>query len=47
MPTVESKDGTIIAFDRVGSGAPLICVDGALGNRASGFRSELASLSAR
>jgi pimeloyl-ACP methyl ester carboxylesterase len=44
MPTVKSKDGTTIAFGREGSGPPLILVDGALGNHAGGFGSELASL---
>jgi pimeloyl-ACP methyl ester carboxylesterase len=43
MPTVKSKDGTIIAFDRQGSGPPLILVDGAMGSRAGG-PSELAAL---
>jgi|BarGraNGADG00212_1021973.scaffolds.fasta_scaffold11885_2 hypothetical protein len=44
MPTVKSKDGTTIAYDRQGSGRALIIVDGALGSRAMGFGSELASL---
>jgi pimeloyl-ACP methyl ester carboxylesterase len=44
MATVKSKDGTTIAFERQGSGAPLILVDGAMGSRAMGFGSELASL---
>ena len=30
MPTVQSKDGTAIAYDRTGSGPALILVDGAL-----------------
>jgi hypothetical protein len=34
MQTVTSKDGTIIAFDRIGAGTPLIMVNGALGFRA-------------
>jgi pimeloyl-ACP methyl ester carboxylesterase len=33
MPTVLSKDGTAIAFDRAGSGPPLILVAGALSDR--------------
>jgi len=34
METVVSKDGTTIAFDRVGKGPPLILVDGAFQHRA-------------
>ncbi|MDA0635346.1 alpha/beta hydrolase [Nonomuraea sp. MCN248] len=34
MGTVRSKDGTIIAFDAVGEGQPLIMVDGATSHRA-------------
>jgi hypothetical protein len=30
MPTVKSKNGTTIAYDRQGSGPALIIVDGAL-----------------
>ena len=30
MSAVRSKDGTTIAFERSGSGPPLIIVDGAL-----------------
>jgi pimeloyl-ACP methyl ester carboxylesterase len=44
MASVKSKDGTKIAFDRHGAGAPLILVDGAMGSRAMGFGSELATL---
>lgn len=36
MPKVVSKDGTSIAFDRSGTGPPLILVDGALCYRAFG-----------
>jgi len=36
MPTVASKDGTAIAFDRSGSGPPLILVAGALSDRSAG-----------
>ncbi len=35
MPTVRSADGTAIAHERLGTGAPLVLVDGALGHRAS------------
>ncbi len=34
MKTVTSKDGTIIAFDQLGQGPPLILVEGAFGQRA-------------
>ncbi|MFG1941985.1 alpha/beta fold hydrolase [Nonomuraea sp. NPDC048826] len=34
MGTVRSKDGTVIAFDAVGEGRPLIMVDGATAHRA-------------
>lgn len=34
MSTVTSKDGTTIAYDKVGEGPPVILVDGALGYRA-------------
>jgi len=33
METVISKDGTIIAFDKIGNGEPVIMVDGTLGFR--------------
>ena len=36
MPTVTSKDGTRIAFDRIGAGPALILVDGALCSRSFG-----------
>lgn len=42
MPHVLSKDGTRIAYDVLGSGAPVILVDGAFGNRGFGPMSELA-----
>jgi pimeloyl-ACP methyl ester carboxylesterase len=42
MPTVTSKDGTSIAFDRVGSGPTLILVDGALCHRRFGPSGALA-----
>ena len=44
MEKVISKDGTVIAFDRPGSGPPLILVDGALCYRASGPMAPLAAL---
>ena len=47
MPTVKSKDGTTIAYDRQGSGPALILIDGALGSRAMGFPSELGMLLSR
>ncbi|NJK79154.1 MAG: alpha/beta hydrolase [Chloroflexaceae bacterium] len=36
MPFVTSKDGTAIAYERTGSGPPLVIVDGALCSRAFG-----------
>jgi pimeloyl-ACP methyl ester carboxylesterase len=42
--TVISNDGTAIAFDRVGRGAPLILVDGALCYRGMGPSGPLAKL---
>jgi hypothetical protein len=36
MSATRSKDGTTIAFERTGSGPPLIIVDGALCWRESG-----------
>lgn len=44
MTTVRSADGTAIAFDRVGKGAPLILVDGALCSRTMGESTHLARL---
>ena len=44
MKKVQSVDGTIIAYDQVGSGPALILVDGALGSRAFGFMEPLAAL---
>lgn len=41
---VRSKDGAAIAFDRAGSGPPVILVDGALCSRASGPNGPLAGL---
>lgn len=42
MPHVTSADGTKIAYERQGSGLPVILVDGALGYRALGFSKKLA-----
>ncbi|HMF62107.1 MAG TPA: hypothetical protein VK595_17125, partial [Vicinamibacterales bacterium] len=44
MNTVHSKDGTTIAFDRIGQGPPVILVDGALCSRAMGPCGPLATL---
>jgi pimeloyl-ACP methyl ester carboxylesterase len=44
VKTVRSKDGTPIAFDRIGRGSPLILVDGALCYRAMGPSGPLAEL---
>jgi pimeloyl-ACP methyl ester carboxylesterase len=47
MSQVTSKDGTPIAYERVGQGPPLILVDGALCSRAFGPMPKLAPLLAR
>jgi pimeloyl-ACP methyl ester carboxylesterase len=44
MSTVTSADGTTIAYERVGSGLPLILVDGAMCYRAAGPMRPLAGL---
>lgn len=44
MKTVQSKDGTTIAFDRSGSGPALILVDGALCHRGFGPTPSIAKL---
>jgi pimeloyl-ACP methyl ester carboxylesterase len=44
MDTVKSKDGTRIAYDRRGSGPPLLLVDGAFCSRAFGPMGKLAPL---
>src|SRR5262245_45054733 len=44
MSEIKSKDGTSIAYERSGSGAPLILVDGALCSRAFGPSPKLAPL---
>src|ERR1700744_73433 len=46
MATVISKDGTQIAYEKSGSGFPLILVDGALCSRDFGPMPKLASLMA-
>ena len=45
--TIRSRDGTIIAFTKQGSGPPLIIVDGAFCYRENGPSAELASLLAQ
>jgi pimeloyl-ACP methyl ester carboxylesterase len=42
MTTVQSADGTAIAYDRKGDGPPLVIVDGALTTRWSGSKPQLA-----
>ncbi|MEU4395338.1 alpha/beta hydrolase [Kribbella sp. NPDC023855] len=44
MNTVDSKDGTPIAYDRAGEGPAVVLVDGALCSRAQGPMPELAAL---
>lgn len=44
MNTVTSKDGTRIAYTRIGQGLPLILVDGALCSRTNGPNGALAAL---
>ncbi len=44
MSQVRSRDGTTIAYDRLGSGPPLILVDGAFCSRAFGPMPKLAPL---
>ncbi|MEW5797557.1 MAG: alpha/beta hydrolase [Bacteroidota bacterium] len=44
MNTVISKDGTVIAYEKIGSGKPLILVDGALCYRSFGPMPKLAPL---
>src|ERR1700733_81963 len=45
--TALSKDGTPIAFERIGNGPPVILVDGALCYRGMGQSGQLAELLAR
>jgi pimeloyl-ACP methyl ester carboxylesterase len=44
MNTITSKDGTAIAYERIGQGPPLILVDGALCSRAFGPMPKLTPL---
>lgn len=44
MNTLTSRDGTTIAFDKVGAGPVVILVDGALGHRADPNQQQLANL---
>jgi pimeloyl-ACP methyl ester carboxylesterase len=44
MPTVTSTDGTTIAYERTGSGPPLVLVDGAMCYRGAGPMGPLAAL---
>jgi pimeloyl-ACP methyl ester carboxylesterase len=44
MPAVTSADGTVIAYERTGSGPALVLVDGALCHRAAGPMRPLAAL---
>lgn len=44
MKTTTSKDGTVIAYEQMGSGPPLILVDGALCGRTFGPMAQLAAL---
>jgi len=44
MGTVSSRDGTTIAYDKVGEGPAVIFTDGALSVHSSGGKSELAKL---
>ncbi len=41
MKTVTSKDGTLIAFDQIGTGFPVILVTGALGVRGDSTKDEM------
>lgn len=47
MKTAQSKDGTTIAYDRVGNGPPLVLVDGAFCYRGFGPMPKLAPLLAK
>ena len=47
MTTLQSKDGTTIAFDKRGDGPAVVLVDGAMGTRSSGSKPELAKLLAQ
>jgi hypothetical protein len=47
MQTATSKDGSRIAYDRLGSGPPVILVAGALGDRKFDTMQELAKAAGR
>src|SRR6266536_1578227 len=47
MKTVNSADGTKIAYGKQGDGPALILIDGAMNSRSSGPKPELASLLSR
>lgn len=47
MQTATSKDGTKIAYDKLGQGQSVIIVDGATGSRAAGYSRKLAELLAK
>jgi pimeloyl-ACP methyl ester carboxylesterase len=47
MKKVMSKDGTVIAFDRLGKGCPIILIDGALCTRSFGTMPKLVPFLAR
>ncbi|MFA5835143.1 MAG: alpha/beta hydrolase [Bacteroidota bacterium] len=47
MNTVISKDGTTIAYDKIGNGQPIILIDGALCYRSFGPMAKLAPLLAK
>lgn len=47
MPTVISKDGTAIVYDKIGNGPAIILVNGALGHRTLNGEKELAEELAR
>lgn len=44
MSKVKSNDGTLITYEKIGSGAPLVLVDGALCSRRNGPNGPLAAL---
>jgi pimeloyl-ACP methyl ester carboxylesterase len=44
MRTVTLKDGTTIAYDKLGSGPPIVLIDGALCSRTNGPNGPLAAL---
>jgi pimeloyl-ACP methyl ester carboxylesterase len=44
MPSIHSKDGTTIAYDKIGNGTSIILINGALGHRSLHGDNELASI---